>query len=124
MEPVVQDAGACAGAFFLEAEGAVARFLDGIVVVLGPHAIVVVLIPPWHEFHLQLSQPMPHCRARPIRIAERSERAPPEGLDAGDGEIVDGKVSEERDGSALERESEREEGLKRILIRGGEAKVL
>ena len=116
MEPVVQDAGACAGAFFLEAEGTVVEVLDG--------NIAVVLIPPRHDFHLQLSQPTPHRRARPIRIAERSERAPSEGLDAGNGEVTDGKVREERDVSGLEREAKREEGLKRILIRSGEAKVL
>ena len=67
---------------------------------------------------------MPHRRARPIRVPKRSETAPSKGLNARDGEIVDCDVSEERDIGALEREAKREEGLKRILIRGDEAEVL
>ena len=136
MEPVVQDAGARAGAFLLEAEGAVevggaaVGLLVGVVgggvgyIVPLIVIIAVVLVPPWHDLYLQLSQPVPHRRARPIRIAERSETAPSKGLDAGDGEVVDGEVSEERDVGALEREAKREEGLERILVRGDEAEVL
>ena len=117
----------------MEVGGAAVGFLVGIiggvvvvvVVVLGPLVIILaVLIPPWHDLYIQLSQPMPHRRARPIRIAERSKTAPPKRLNARNGEVVDGEVSEERDVGALEREAKHEEGLKRILIRGDEAEVL
>ena len=134
MEPVVQDAGACAGAFLLDAErsvelgGAAVGCLFGNVgagfVLLVPLVVVVVIIPPGHDLRIQLSQPVPHRRARPIRIAERGETAPSKGLDAGNGEVVDCEVGEERDVGALEREAKSEEGLERILIRGGEAEVV
>lgn len=80
----MQDAGACAVAFLLEAEGSVELgdvaggfLVGGIVGVAGGFigalvvvVVIVLIIPPWHDLNIQLSQPLPHHRARPIRLAE------------------------------------------------------
>ena len=126
----MEDAGACAGAFLLEAGGAVEAiwFLVGwrVVVGLGPLVIIVVvivLIPPRQNLHLQLPQPLPNRLPRPIRLPKRSEAAPSQRLNTRNREIIDRKLREKRDVRALKRKSQRQECLKSILLRRSETQT-
>lgn len=57
---------------------------------------------------------------RPASIAEGGEAAPAKGKDAFEGEVVDGEVGEKRYVCTLERKTEGEETMKRIMMRGDE----
>ena len=98
-------------------------FRVGVVVVVVLFRLHLVL-PPAHDFYIQLFQSVPDVATRPAGIVEGGEAAPAEGKDAGEGEVGDCELGEERYVCALEREAEGEEALKWIMIWGGEGEVL
>ena len=94
-----------------------------VIVVIVVVFMLLIFAPPF-DLHIQPFQPLPHIRFHTVRVAERSEYTPTKGRDARKREVSEREVREAGEVCGLEREAEREEGLERSAIWGGEGEVL